>query len=283
MLKQQFPNKILWLASYPKSGNTWFRALLTGLMNDGKVEINDLDTDGIFSGRKVFDWVADIDSSDLYDTEAKMMMADVYRNIALETDQLSILKVHDAFETDAEGNNIIPEDVTYCAIYLIRNPLDIAGSFANHNHSDIQVAVDVLNNRDACLARQAGNLNIGNQFRQNLSDWSGHVKSWTEKPAFPVCVIRYEDMLANTFETFSRALAFIGWEYEAVQVRKAINAASFDALKMQEAGKGFREKMRASPEFFRSGTKGNWEKELNTAQIEEIKAKHKEVMNKYGY
>jgi len=280
---QQFPNKILWLASYPKSGNTWFRAFITALLNDGEVEINKLGTDGIFSARKIFDNCADIDSCDLYDAEVKLMIADVFRDLANKEKRMDIIKVHDAFEADMDGKNIIPEDVTHCAIYFIRNPLDIAGSFANHMHSGIQAAVDKINDTSSSLSPQTGNLNINRQFRQYLSDWSSHVNSWTLRPSFPVCVVRYEDMLENTFETFQKILAFIGWAYTPGQILKAMAASSFDALSRQEAEKGFNEKAPKSPKFFRSGTKGNWEFELTLGQIKEITAMHGKIMNKYGY
>lgn len=283
MAMQNIADKILWLASYPKSGNTWFRAFLTALMNEGKVEINAMETDGIFSDRFIFDYVTEIESRDLYDEEAKQMVADVYRYLALEREKLNIIKIHDAFETDQAGQNLVPEDATHCALYFIRNPLDIAGSLANHNHSGIREAVDMLNNTGTCLAWQPKNLNKNPQFRIHLSDWSGHVNSWTLLPPFPVCVIRYEDMLGNPFETFYKATRFIGWDHTPEQISRAIAASSFDKLKSQEAEKGFNEKNRKSPEFFRSGTMGNWEKELTAEQINEIRKRHEEVMRRYNY
>lgn len=282
MSKQLFPHKILWLASYPKSGNTWFRAFLTALLNNGEVDINRMASDGIFSSRTMFDLVADIDSRDLYDTEAKIMLPDVYRHIAAENNTLSILKVHDAFTTNAEGKDLIPGDVTQCAIYFIRNPLDIAGSLANHFQFSIQEAVDMLNNDDAYMAAQRGNNNRSEQFPQYLSGWSDHVESWTAKPSFPVLVIRYEDMLTNTYETFNKALKFIGWYYDTLAIEKAIAASSFSELKKQEMKSGFKEKT-AKGTFFRSGTIGNWEKELTIQQKIDIKIKHKNTLDKFKY
>jgi hypothetical protein len=283
MFKEKFPHKILWLASYPKSGNTWFRAFLSALMNGGKVEINQLKTDGIFSLRETFDLYMDISSRDLYDTEAKLMIADVYRNLAAERALLSIVKVHDAFERNEEGTTIIPEEVTHCALYFIRNPLDIAGSLANHMHFDIEHAVAMLNSPTASMAVQPGNLNKNPQMKQHLGDWSTHVNSWTLLPAFPVRVIRYEDMLSDTFATFSMALNFIGWQFSEDEISTAIAASSFDTLSKQEAEKGFSEKYKTSPKFFRAGEMGNWEKELSPKQAEMIISTHNAVMTKFGY
>lgn len=283
MSSQQFPHKILWLASYPKSGNTWFRAFLSALMTGGEAEINDLKTDGIFSSRETFDLVTDVNSRDLYDGEVKSMIADVYRNVALEKDALSIIKIHDAFERDLLDKTIVPEDVTHCALYFIRNPLDIAGSLANHLQFSMQEAVDMLRDDNACMACQPGNLNKNIQLSQHLSRWSHHVNSWTSMPSFPVCVIRYEDMLDNSFETFDKALRFIGWQYPDHEIRRAIAVASFDNLSNQEAEKGFKEKAKKSPKFFRSGTKDNWKTELTTAQVGAIVQNNESLMAKYQY
>jgi len=277
------PGKILWLASYPKSGNTWFRAFLTSLINEGEIEINKMQQDGIFSDRLLFDAFSDLESRDLYEEEAKVMIADVYRLAAAWAKKLLVLKVHDAFETDVDGNNIIPEDVTHKAIYLVRNPLDVVGSFANHNNSSIEDAITLLNNPSGCLARQPGNLNVNPQFRQNLHDWSTHVKSWIDKPSFEVLVIRYEDMLTSPFETFRKAVDFIGTDATDQQVQAAIEQTSFEKLSRQEEEKGFHEKHRLSRVFFRAGKMGNWEEELTSDQAAVVISKHSETMHRLGY
>jgi sulfotransferase family protein len=283
MSKEKFPHKILWLASYPKSGNTWFRAFLSALMNEGEVQINRLKTDGIFSLRDTFDSYSDLISRDLYNSEAKSMIADVYRNLASEKNSLSIVKVHDAFDYDDEGLAIIPEDVTHCAIYFIRNPLDIAGSLANHMHFSLDAAIKMLNSSKACMAPQPNNLNTNPQFVQPLHDWSTHVNSWTLRPSFPVLVVRYEDMLSKSFLTFENTLKFIGWQYPPEEIYRAIAASSFESLSKQETEGGFSEKFNKSPKFFRAGKMGNWQKELSNAQADEIVSAHKKVMKRYGY
>ena len=283
MLKKLYPHKILWLASYPKSGNTWFRAFLSALMNDGEVAINKLDTDGVFSSRDTFDFATDVDSIDLYDDEAKLMVADVYRFIAHTNDSLKIIKTHDAFFTDKEGKAIFPADVTHCAFYFIRNPLDVVGSFANHMRLSIEESVDIMCDKNATLASQKNNLNKNKQFRINMGDWSTNVTSWTSGLPFPVHVIRYEDMLSHPFATFSKAVSLAKFSFPPEEIQKAIDASSFEQLKKQETQFGFIEKLTKDVQFFRSGTMGNWEKELTPAQIDRIIKAHGEVMSQYGY
>lgn len=283
MLKKLYPHKILWLASYPKSGNTWFRAFLSALMNNGKVVINKLDTDGVFSSRDTFDFVTDVDSIDLYDEEAKAMVADVYRYLAETNDTLKIIKTHDAFVSDKDGVDIFPADVTHCAFYFIRNPLDVVGSFANHMRLGIEESVAIMCDKTATLATQKNNLNKNKQFRVIMGDWSTNVLSWTSGLPFPVHVIRYEDMLSNPFKTFSKAVCLAKFNFSPEEIQKAIDASSFDQLKKQETQFGFVEKLAKDVQFFRSGTMGNWEKELTPAQIDKIRQTHSEVMSQYGY
>ncbi len=283
MVKKLYPHKILWLASYPKSGNTWFRAFLSALMNDGVVAINKLDTDGIISARETFDFMSDIDSMDLYDDEAKLMVRDIYSNLADSSDSLRIIKTHDAYLTDKEGNSIFPVEATHCAFYFIRNPLDVVGSLASHMRLSIEECVHIICDKNATLATQNNNLNKNKQFRINMCDWSTNVTTWTHALAFPVYVIRYEDMLSNPFETFSRAVSQAKFNFTPEEISRAIKASSFEQLKRQETQFGFVEKLRKDVQFFRSGTMGNWDKELTPVQIDKIRQTHGEVMNQYGY
>lgn len=276
-------HKIMWLASYPKSGNTWMRAFLSALLGDGAVDLNHMKSDGIFSSRAIFDSITDLDSRYLYDEEAKSMLANVYRQLAKSRAQLNIIKVHDAYENDIYNKPIIPADVTFCAIYIIRNPLDIAGSLSGHMKMPIQDAVDMLLNPDSSIAQQPNNRNKSNQFRQHLSDWSGHVEGWTNNIPFPVYVVRYEDMLNNSIPTFSELLHKIDWNYPKETIMQAIAATNFDTLRNQEETRGFAEMDIPGARFFRAGKTGNWKNELTSAQITAITTKHWRVMEQYNY
>src|ERR1700744_765885 len=126
--------KIIWLASYPKSGNTWFRAFLTALLGDGDLNINMMKTDGIFSSRGIFDDATDMDSTYLYDDEVKQALPEVFTHVVSQYAKPRLfVKIHDAYTMSVDGTPIIPAEPTLCALYFIRNPLDVAGSFANHN------------------------------------------------------------------------------------------------------------------------------------------------------
>lgn len=284
MSEQQSPEKkIVWLASYPKSGNTWFRAFLTALLNEEELDINDMKTDGIFSSRELFDSCTDLDSIDFYYEEIKVLQPEVFKflNLVSQKEHLFI-KIHDAYSFNPAGDPIVPTEATRCAIYFIRNPLDIAGSLANHNGSTIDQAIQILNDPTYILGPRY-NYNVGSQLAQLTYGWSGHVKSWTEEPPFPVLVLRYEDMLANTFDTFRKAIKFMGLDVSDENVREAIRATLFEQLQQKERQSGFREKLSVDRVFFRKGKSGNWQNELNEQQIESIVCNHKFIMKKFGY
>lgn len=279
-----FEKKIVWLASYPKSGNTWFRAFLSALMDDGKIDINKLTTDGIFSSRQLISDYSDINSTILTDSEVKILQPEVFRLIASQASKNRLfIKIHDAYTFNKSNLPIVPSESTHCAIYIIRNPLDIVASLANHNNTNIDEAIKFMNNPEACFAFQKNNFNINIQTRQILYDWSNHVISWKTKPDFPVYFVRYEDLKKDSFATFRDALRKIGDYYSDESIQRAVLASSFNQLKKQEEESGFKEKSYSSPLFFRNGRSESWNSELNETQIKSIMSFHETIMRIFGY
>lgn len=277
------PN-LVWLASYPKSGNTWFRAFLTALLGESEdLDLNGLKTNGIFSSRQIFDAFTDLDSTYLYDEEVKLLLPEVFTALSIEAEKTQYIKVHDAYTVNAREQPIIPSAVTRCALYIIRNPLDIAGSFANHMNSTIDHAIKLMNDPLGSLATQKNNHNTNPQLKQLMFNWSDHVKSWINQSAFPVHVIRYEDMLNDPVNTFTSAIKYIGLDCSPDNITKAIEATQFNKLQQKEKAAGFREKNHAANSFFRSGKSGNWINELTKQQAQSILDHHAEVMKQYGY
>ena len=276
--------KIVWLASYPKSGNTWFRAFLTALLNEGDVDINQIKTDGIFSSKQTFENFTDLEPAYMYDSEAKELQTEVfvYLEQFFQKENLFV-KIHDAYTNRIDNQPLVPSVCTRCAIYFIRNPLDVAGSFANHLGGTIDDAIGWMNDPHGALGLQRGNYNINSQFKQLMLSWSGHVKSWTGNLPFPVMVIRYEDMIADTFTCFSNALTFMGITATTAQITAAIEASNFERLQKKEKESGFYEKHIKSELFFRKGQAGNWKNELTEKQVTDIITHHQEIMKRYNY
>jgi len=274
---------VIWLASYPKSGNTWFRVFLTNLIyeSEAPAHINDLAETSIASSRKIFDEYTGLSSSDLSFEEIDKLRPEVYRMQSQESNELLFKKVHDKFYFVDKDQALFPPEITQACVYFIRNPLDVAVSFAYHSAKDVQRMVKVLN--DSAYAFCDNNDRLPNQLRQILGTWSEHVASWTTQKLIPVHVVRYEDMKQNTFETFKKAVQFIGIKKSDQQIKTAIEKSDFKILAQQEQEKGFKEKMIKSKSFFRKGEIGDWRNYLDEKMKNEIINNHKTIMKKYGY
>jgi aryl sulfotransferase len=282
----------VWLASYPKSGNTWFRMLVANLSaTDEPVDINSLrERGGLASARADFHFHTLIESGLLTHDEADGLRPRVYEAIADHTDDddddalPKLVKVHDAYLDTPLGEPLLAGVRGACgAILIVRDPRDIAPSLANHMHSTIDEAIDFMNDRRACFAGGARAQNA--QFRQRLLDWSGHAASWLDQRDFPVHLARYEDLKAAPIDTFRAALNFAGRCFARAVMERAVDFASFERLQAQEKARGFAEwrSRRGDGAFFRQGQSQAWRRELTPDQAGRIEASHAPMMARLGY
>lgn len=273
-----------WLASYPKSGNTWMRLMLANYYSetDAPHDINKPGiTNGIASSRWRFDELLGIDSAHLTDAEVIALQPHVFRAMVAQNPSPQWIKVHDAQQKLADGQWLFGPEVTGSAIYLIRNPLDVAVSRAFHDgHGNMDRAVDLLCNPNGAVS---GGGKV--QLRQFMGDWSHHVRSWTEQDAVPVLLVRYEDMLEDPGAQLGRVIGFArpGEAVDPVRVAAAVAHTAFERLQAAEAEGGFRETTARQERFFRSGTAGDWVNHLSPSQVERICTCHHQVMAQYGY
>ncbi len=276
---------IIWLASYPKSGNTWFRVFLTNLLrdNDEPADINRLEGAPIAGARGLFDKAVGIEAADLTHEEVERLRPEVYEYVSNRANETRFLKIHDAYTyiDDCPGKPLVSFNATRGAIYIIRSPLDIAVSFANHSAISIDKAIERMADEKNCFANAPGRLN--SQLRQRLLSWSGHVLSWAGAPGLDLHVMRYEDMHAGGEAVFMDAIRFAGLEFPADRVKKALVFSDIREMQRQEKEKGFREKPAHCRVFFRKGKPRDWRDVLNPGQVKKIIAHHGEVMKRFGY
>ncbi|NLW89424.1 MAG: sulfotransferase domain-containing protein [Clostridiaceae bacterium] len=273
---------LVYLASYPKSGNTWFRTFLSFLLKekDEEITINHLKTHGIFSSRSIVDEISGMKTSNMTFSEIDELRHSSFEYLAEKTRIMSIIKIHDAYTFLPDGTALVPGNQSK-AIYILRNPLDVAVSFAHHSNKEIDRTIeDMANERFAmCGAKKR----LLKQFRQQLLSWSGHVESWTTAANMPIHVVRYEDMLKSPVETFKAALVFLGLDFSDEEIECAVKLASFDRLKEQEKKIGFREKPTQAKSFFREGKAGGWRNRLTEEQVDKLIRDHAKVMRRWGY
>ncbi|MGQ0801878.1 MAG: sulfotransferase domain-containing protein [Pseudomarimonas sp.] len=276
--------QIIWLASYPKSGNTWFRVFLSNLVQRRMtpVNINELQDIGMASGRQLFDEWSGVAASDLSLDEVEDARPSVYEAISQHSKADVFFKIHDALTCTSSGQPIVSARASKAAIYFIRNPLDVAVSFAHHSSWTLDKSIAAMNDPDYSFAGSSNKFHT--QLRQRLLSWSEHVRSWTEHAYFPTLLLRYEDMQATPLATFKTATEFADIACSDEEIARALAFSDIRELQQQESLHGFKEKKFAeTSRFFRKGKVGSWRDELSTQQVNQVIANHRDVMQKFGY
>ena len=274
--------KTIWIASYPKSGNTWLRAMLMGLTGEEhRLDVNALDGGLIASSRDHIERWIGFASGDLTIEELDRIrpLCDAAFDRALE--EVYFRKTHDALLSSSDRAPIVPADRTRGAIYVVRDPRDVAVSYAHHTGKSPEWAAAELANPAASLLGQPG-AHAG-QVRMRLGTWSEHVREWTRHDLFPVLVVRYEDMSADPRAELARVARFAEIDADAERVAAAVRAARFDALRDQEARTGYHAGPFPDRAFFRRGQVGAWRDELAPELAAQIERDHAEVMSEHGY
>ena len=277
-------NKIYWLASYPKSGNTWTRIFLTNYLKDAEqpADINRLSGGPIASDRDVFDRWAGLEASDLSFEDIADLRPHVYRQMASHVGHPLYVKVHDACTRNSDGDLIFPADITGGAIYLIRNPLDVAVSYSHHGGRTIEQVVHNMCNPDGYVYESPKHL--APQLPQRLLSWSDHVRSWMDDSGLAVRLVRYEDMLADPEGTFTGIVGALDLPLDLPKLRRAVAFSAFESLQEQEASAGFKERlMGADAPFFRRGRSGSWRQELVPDLAKRLIETHEDIMRRFGY
>ncbi|WP_269747040.1 sulfotransferase domain-containing protein [Elstera litoralis] len=174
-----------WLASYPKSGNTWLRLALSSLSRDGAPPdfAAKVGFAPIASNRSPFDLLLDVDSGDLTDDEAEALRPCFYELEARRHAEPQLRKVHDAWTLTSAGEPLFPPALTLGTLYIARDPRDVAVSLAAHLGMTVDEAIAAMAAPAATLAR--GGKRGKTQLAQRLLSWSAHVESWLDAPGMP--------------------------------------------------------------------------------------------------
>jgi aryl sulfotransferase len=272
--------KPIWLASYPKSGNTWTSLFLSVLITDNELNINRPGFENIISSRKIIDSTLGISSSDLPEEDFLKYRSSLYHKWAsvFKNREYLLVKVHDACILADEI--LFPVDITRGVIYIMRNPFDMAASLANHTQTSVDEAVKCLCRDTYALADKNSGLNT--QLSQHLGTWSNHVNSWTSVHSNNMLVVKYEDLVEDAISGFSKIVEYLGLDYTKQAIEAAIAKTSFQNLQEQEK----KVKFNAAPNidrFFRLGKVGNWRNELTKEQVDLIRNCNYDTLLKYNY
>lgn len=270
---------IIWIASFPKSGNTWVRNFLHNLLRP-RAEGHDINAMiGLTAyeiSEKWFEGLLPRPVEECSQEEVARVRPQAQERLAAAADGIVFAKTHNAMMTQA-GFRLVNPAVTAGAIYILRNPLDVAVSYAHHLGAGLDDAIRAMNTPGYAVA------NAARIAYELYGSWSEHVSSWTRRAHPALHVMRYEDMLAEPEPTFARLCAFLGHDPGRVRLLEAIERSSFSRLQAQERSHGFWEKPKDAARFFREGRSGAWRRDLSPAQIEAIASAHGDQMARFGY
>jgi hypothetical protein len=273
---------LIWLASYPKSGNTWARIFLSNLaaIMAGETEKLELNAIARFSHladfQRYFEEIVGFKPTARQCNEIAAARQKVQQKIADTYDGLIFLKTHNALVND-RGHSVVNFTVTSGAVYIVRNPLDVAISLAHHGGYSIDKAIEMM-------ALDDSETPVSDTLVHAVwSSWSRNVASWTRKPHPAIRVVRYEDMLADPSSSFTGLARHLQLDATPDQIALAIERSSFDNLQDEEEHAGFVERPKEADRFFREGRVGQWRAVLTPRQVERIVATHREQMARFGY
>ncbi len=270
--------EIIWLSSYPKSGNTWTRVFLHNLLldPDEPTRINTIDAFCLGeSDAQHFNQIDPRPLTTLTDKEVAEIRPKVHHMLTRAFPDSVFVKTHN-YLGEWQGVPLVTMECTAGAIYILRNPLDVAISFAHHFGISIDAAIEQMANSSM------GTPTTDTNVRQIYASWSINVKSWTQHAHPQIHVMRYEDLADKPFETFWGLARFLGLNPSRERLQKAINNSSFKVLQAQENESGFKERS-AHSRFFRAGRPGQWRKELSPNQVGAIVTAHREQMERFNY
>lgn len=273
------PPGVFWIASYPKSGNTWTRCLIDSLSRGGgEIDLNRLGDQYPNTARRA--WIEEhleIDTGNFLPEE--MMAARIAASLAhgAATASPPCLKIH-----DRNDPRLFPPEATRGIVYITRDPRDIAPSWARHlTNTDLDKAIAVMADPTFTLSR-ANRYHV--QTPQCLDSWSGHVTSWLDAPPGELLLLRYEDMLAEPQRNVARLAEFLSIDADDSVIAATVAACRFETLQDVEAKTGrFFERPAHVDRFFRQGKSGTWRSSLSRAQAARIVDDHGEVMGRLGY
>ena len=278
---------IIWISSYPKSGNTWVRALLSSYFysKDGNFHFDLLEQIKEFP--KHSDYLNEISvNRNLADIAKEWIPAQRKLNLK-HNNSTFFLKTHSAI-CNVEGSDFTDKENSLGAIYVVRDPRNVILSLSNHFDYSIEKSLEMI-----CNKKQI----ITNPTKENryfgftvVSDWQNHYRTWKNFKLVEVKIVKYEDLILSPKNTFISILNFINKfmqvDIDEDRIKNVLMSTEFSKLQQSENKYGFKESSNMSgfnKKFFNLGPKNDWKNLLKKEIKEKIENHFKEEMKELGY
>ena len=279
---------IIWIASYPKSGNTWVRSLLSTYLytEDGSFNFNLLKKILKFPSKIYLKYFTK-DFSDIKKISEYWISAQERINLFNENKSL-LLKTHSALCT-LENNSFTNKQNTQAVIYIVRDPRNVITSISHHYSLNIEESYNFIINKNNMIT-QWGSETFG--VATILGSWLDHYKSWKNLKFSPILIVKYEDLVNDTKKTFTSVLNFLenlmNIDINEKRIINTVNSCQFDVLAKKEKIEGFSESVTSKKDtekinFFYLGEKNNWKNLLDPKIEKKIKELFLNEMTELGY
>ncbi len=278
---------ILWLASYPKSGNTLLRSILSTYFfsKDGKFRFDDLYKIQQFPTLENFSKLS-IDTSN--DNEIFKNFINAQNLINKDEKNFKFIKTHSSF-CKINGCNFTDNKNTLGVIYIVRDPRNLVTSFAHHFNLKINDATNFIFDQSRFLVKTP---TVCKTF---IGSWNFHYNSWKQfKMNKNYLLIKYEDLIHKKKETLINIFKFLDtlvikdFKIDFDKLNNAIKSTEFYKMKNLEKKEIFHESM-IDPKngkrkaFFNLGPENNWKKILDKKYILKIENHFQSEMKELGY
>ena len=280
----------VWLASYPKSGNTLLRSMLAAYFfsEDGIYNFSLNDNIRQFPSTKLFERMG-IDITNEKEVIKNYIKAQESIN---QKEKLQFLKTH-SYLFNIDNVPFTNLNNTLGVIYIVRDPRNVVTSYAHHSGISPEHAARSMIE----LYKYKGDLTSRNSERATLymGTWSGNYNSWKSlKDPGRYLLIKYEDLINNKDLTFRKVIKFlcmlngVKFKIDQVKFRNVIESTEFKKMQKLEQEEGFREAKTDSKTgdkipFFNLGAKNDWKKILDPEIKTKIETNFKKEMKELGY
>ena len=277
--------KIIWISSYPKSGNTFLRAMLSAFFysKDGIFKQDYLKNIAEFP-RDFFD----LKSSNNFLNEIKEYEK-IQKKISSTDKEIIFLKTHLANLTINKIYPTINKDYSICSIYIVRDPRNVILSLKNHYNLEIKECLNFLMNDKNFICMKNNNLSKGYTL---ILDWASNYLSWKNQKNINTIFIKFEDLVLEQEKTFIHILnelkKFTNLDIDQKKIENVVKTTNFKYIRQLEEKEGFIENKIMGIQnnknfFFNKGIKQNFNKDLDPSIIEEIKNKYKNLLLELNY
>ena len=278
---------IIWLASYPKSGNTWVRHFLASLIysNQGKVGLEKLGFIMQYPKRDQFEKL--VTNFDDFNQIKKNWINS--QNLINSDNKLNIFKTHHVL-CSLGKDNFTDKKNTLGAIYIVRDPRNVISSILYHfNLSNTEEALNFIQTEDKFIGNVKNKVNY--PLHTLIGSWKTNYNSW-KFSGKNFLLVKYEDLILNPNTEFKRIANYItnttNIKFSEEQIKKGIDESSFENLRKFEDKNGFIESIKDSEnkkrkKFFNLGPRNSWEKSLDKKFVDEIENSFNDEMKELGY